>query len=309
MPAGSFIHTSSAARVLRAMSTGFGHIIVVRVVWLNATDGSQPMLDLDGDATDNGASNVAFMSMQEIEFHRALHRPGTLVDAGAYVGRMTLPLALLPASQLVAYEPLPQAFLRLQEAVAAAWGGEVPPHVTLRPAALAELSGTTTISAPRVNGTVQEEWASIAKDYVSLRDADPRIEAIETWSVPSLRLDDVGLTNVTAIKIDVEGAELEVLRGAWATLKRWRPCLSIEIEERHRVGSTRAVPELLRELGYEGWFEFFGEWRRIEQLDLGTMQRASPSPAEFAVSHPYVFSFYFVPSDRRQELARLARLP
>jgi hypothetical protein len=27
------------------------------------------------------------------------------------------------------------------------------------------------------------------------------------------------------------------------------------------------------------------------------------------VSHPYVFSFYFVPSERRQELARLARLP
>jgi hypothetical protein len=39
------------------------------------------------------------------------------------------------------------------------------------------------------------------------------------------------------------------------------------------------------------------------------MQRASPSPAEFTVSHPYVFSFYFVPSDRRQDLACLARLP
>ena len=247
--------------------------------------------------------------MQEIEFHRALHRPGTLVDAGAYVGRMTLPLALLPASQVVAFEPLPQAFVRLQEAVAAAWGGEVPPHVTLRPEALAEHSGTTTISAPHINGVVQEEWASIAKDYVALREADPRIEAIKTWSVPSLRLDDAGLTDVTAIKIDVEGAELEVLHGAWATLKCWHPCLSIEIEERHRVGSTRAVPELLRELGYEGWFEFFGEWRRIEQLDLATMQRASPSPAEFTVSHPYVFSFYFVPSDRRRELARLARLP
>jgi hypothetical protein len=66
---------------------------------------------------------------------------------------------------------------------------------------------------------------------------------------------------------------------------------------------------LLNELDYEGWFEFYREWRRIEQLDLATMQRASPSPAEFTVSHPYVFSFYFVPSERRQELALLARLP
>jgi hypothetical protein len=31
--------------------------------------------------------------MQEIEFHRALHRPGTIVDAGAHDGRLTLPLA------------------------------------------------------------------------------------------------------------------------------------------------------------------------------------------------------------------------
>jgi hypothetical protein len=37
---------------------------------------------------------------------------------------------------------------------------------------------------------------------------------------------------------------------------------------------------------------FYGEWRRIENLDLATMQRAPLSPAEFTVSHPYVFSFY-----------------
>jgi FkbM family methyltransferase len=247
--------------------------------------------------------------MQEIEFHRALHRPGIIVDAGAHEGRMALLLAQLPASRVVAFEPVPPSFVRLQRAVTAAWDGKIPPHVTLRCEALSDRNGKTTIAAPRVNGKLQDEWASIAKDYAVLRQADPRIEAIETWSVPVLRLDDVNLPDVTALKIDVEGAELEVLRGALATLRRWRPCLSIEIEERHRKGSTRLVPELLHPVGYEGWFEFFGEWRRIEQLDLATMQRASPSPAEFTVSDPYVFTFYFVPTERRHELARLARLP
>ncbi len=247
--------------------------------------------------------------MQEIEFHRALHRPGTIVDAGAHEGRLTLELAMLPASHVVAFEPLPQSFARLQHAVAGAWNGKLPSHVTLRQEALSDRNGTTTITAPRVAGVLQEEWASITKDYAALRDADPRIEAIESWQVPLLRLDDAGLTNVTAMKIDVEGAELEALRGAVATLRSWRPCLSIEIEERHRVGSTRHVPEFLRAFGYEGWFEFYGDWCPIETLDVETMQRGSPSPAEFTVSHPYVFSFYFVPVERRQELARLARLP
>ena len=70
--------------------------------------------------------------MQEIEFHRALHRPGTIVDVGAHDGRLTLPLAQLPASRVVAFEPLPPTFARLQQAVSAAWGGKLPPHVTLR---------------------------------------------------------------------------------------------------------------------------------------------------------------------------------
>jgi hypothetical protein len=95
---------------------------------------------------------------------------------------------------------------------------------------------------------------------------------------------EVHLSDVAATKIDAEGAELEVLHGAWMALRRWRPILSIEIEERHRLGSTRSVPELLNELGHAGWFEFSGEWRRIKQLDIATMQRAFPSTA-LSLSH------------------------
>jgi hypothetical protein len=85
--------------------------------------------------------------------------------------------------------------------------------------------------------------------------------------------------------------------------------LSIEIEERHRAGSTRAVPALLSGLGYVGYFEFWGDWRPIETLDPETMQKGSPSPAAFEVSHPYVFTFYFVTAERVAELGKLARLP
>jgi FkbM family methyltransferase len=121
-------------------------------------------------------------------------------------------------------------------------GPQAPPHVTLRREALAERSGMTTISAPRIGGVVQEEWASICKDYAALREADTRIEAVETWSVPLLRLDDTGLADVTAIKIDVEGAELEVLRGAWMTLQRWRPACRLK----SRSVTGQEVPALFQ---------------------------------------------------------------
>jgi FkbM family methyltransferase len=242
--------------------------------------------------------------MQEIDFHRAMARPGVIVDAGAHEGRLTVPLAALPGTHVVAFEPLPSAFRRLQAATA-----DIPDRVTLRPEALSDRTGTVTLAVPRVGGAAQEEWASIAKDYAEISRADPRVDGVDTWTVPVIPLDDLVLTDVTAIKVDVEGAEEEMLRGALGTLRRCSPVLSVEIEERHRPGSTVAIPALLRPLGYRGFFEFYGDWRPIETLDIETMQKGSPSPAVFEVSHPYVFSFYFVTEARVQDLARLARLP
>ena len=98
-------------------------------------------------------------------------------------------------------------------------------------------------------------------------------------AVPLRRLDGFGLTDLTAVKLDAEGAEYEVLRGARETLLRCRPILSVEIEERHRPGSTWAVPAYLDALGYDAFWEFWGEWRPMAGFDRVAMQRASPNPS------------------------------
>jgi hypothetical protein len=96
--------------------------------------------------------------MEEIGFRRALHRPGTMVDAGAHEGRMTLPLEQPPTSWL---RSIRCAVVRgLQRGAAAAWICETPSYVTMRPEALSDRSGSTMIAAPRVNGKLQDEWAS-----------------------------------------------------------------------------------------------------------------------------------------------------
>ena len=247
--------------------------------------------------------------MDELDFHRALFRPGTLIDAGAHDGGLTLPFAALPGAKVIAFEPLPQAFGRLQNLVLAQYGGSVPSHISLQQTALGDQAGEIVLEVPVVGGVMQEQWASVAKDYEGLRAADPRIETIHRVTVAIQPLDALALADVTGIKIDVEGAEAEVLRGARETLLRCQPVLSVEIEERHRPGNLRRVPYFLSELGYQGFYEYLGEWRKIEQFDPLAMQRASPSPADFKVSDPYIFCFYFVPRDRVGELAQLARLP
>jgi len=240
--------------------------------------------------------------MNETLFHTMLHRPGTLIDIGAHDGLITLPLSRLPASRVLAFEPLPTAFARLQAALRDAFG-DIPAHVDCHAAALGDHAGSITLAMPVLDGVAQEQWASTAKDYAAHLSA--RV-AVQRFTVPLLRLDDLGLSDVTGIKVDAEGAEYEILRGARETLLRCRPVLTLEIEERHRVGSTWSVPAYLDALGYDVLFELHGAWHPVAALDRPTMQRASPDPSVFEASDPYVFVFYALP--REGAPALLARL-
>ena len=240
--------------------------------------------------------------MNEENFHRLLHRPGTLVDIGAHDGLLTIPLARLPGSRVLAFEPLPSAYARLQVALRAAFG-EPPANVACHHLALGDHEGSITLAMPVLDGVAQEQWASTAKDYAAHVSA--RV-TVERFTVPMRRLDDFALADVTAIKLDAEGAEYEILRGARETLLRCRPVLTLEVEERHRQGSTYAVPAYLDALGYDVFFELKGAWHPMADLDRATMQRASPDPSVFEASDPDVFVFYALP--REDSAAMLATL-
>jgi len=231
--------------------------------------------------------------MNEENFHRLLHRPGTLVDIGAHDGLLTIPLARLPGSRVLAFEPLPSAYARLQAALRAAFGA-APANVECHHLALGDHEGSITLAMPVLDGVAQEQWASTAKDYAAHVSA--RV-TVERFTVPMRTLDDFALTDVTGIKLDAEGAEYEILRGARETLLRCRPVLTLELEERHRQGSTYAVPAYLDALGYDVFFELKGAWHFIADLDRATMQRASPDPSVFEASDPYVFVFYALPRE------------
>ena len=61
--------------------------------------------------------------------------------------------------------------------------------------------------------------------------------AFKSIPVTTRRLDDMILPTVGLIKIDVEGHEEAVLRGARGIIQRDHPRLMIEIEERHNEGA------------------------------------------------------------------------
>lgn len=231
--------------------------------------------------------------MDELRFLTASHRPGLIVDAGAHDGLLTLPLSRLPGARILAFEPLPSAHARLAAACAGLG------NVTLRREALSDHAGMLDLALPVLDGVRQEQWASTVKSYAGY---GPRV-GTESVRIPAVTLDGLHLTDLVAMKIDAEGAEYEILRGARETLRRCRPVLTLELEERHREGATWAVPAFLDALDYETCFHLEGAWHSIGAFNRAALHRASPDPSVFgATSARYVFNFYAWPRERDVEI-------
>ena len=168
--------------------------------------------------------------------------PGSVfVDIGANVGWHTfLASGIVGADGLVyAIEPNPDNARLIAHTI---HRNELS-NVQLVPFALGESTGFAAFrSAIGSNGGLfgQDEF-----DYL-----DPNVTI-----VPTMRFDDLAIARVDVIKIDVEGAEPIVLRGAAATIERDHPVIVFEFscEMTERVGgvSPRDHLQMFESYGYE----------------------------------------------------------
>lgn len=150
----------------------------------------------------------------------ALRHDGNAIDVGANQGdTLAMILAVAPAGRHIAYEPIPA----LAQELAISY-----PHVDVRNAACSDEAGsaefTHVLNAPAMSGLRQradlpEHAAQVEQITVQLDKLD---DALPDDYVPSL------------VKIDVEGAELLVMRGAVETLARHRPFVIFE----HGIGGA-----------------------------------------------------------------------
>jgi FkbM family methyltransferase len=162
---------------------------------------------------------------------RLVQEGDTVLDIGANIGLMTLLLARLtgPSGTVIAWEPNPALFDRLQWAVRE--NGRS--HVAVRNEALGDKPGTLELRVPRHNqgnGSLTRYRNDLNSDVFNV-------------SVTTL---DASLSQpVHFIKLDVEGFEPQVLRGATRILRESRPLILIE-----NNGDDRTALEILQSNGY-----------------------------------------------------------
>jgi FkbM family methyltransferase len=183
-------------------------------------------------------------------------RPGSIaIDVGANVGVMTIPLARAvgPDGAVIAVEPLAENVRRLQ--------------------ANAVLNGLTNIVVRQVAASQHEGRIDfqIAEDpaYGSTRSISPGMARAGVMSVESVPLDkiwaDLGSPAVSVVKIDVEGAEAGVIRGASTLLERDRPVLMLEAST---ASDLAQLTDLLKLHGYsEQPMDGFMPWNHLFTVD------------------------------------------
>jgi FkbM family methyltransferase len=130
------------------------------------------------------------------------------MDVGANVGDVTLAaLESYPGSRVICFEPVSATFGVLSQRVAP-YGD----RVLLRRHALADTRGSTEINLTSFHGA-----NSIAPQAQAHKTLNPHVREVGKETIRLERLDDIAAElpphPIDIMKIDVEGFELEVLRG------------------------------------------------------------------------------------------------
>lgn len=170
---------------------------------------------------------------------------GVFLDVGAHVGYDSIKASAKvgPNGRVVAFEPNPMTLPILRDNIAAS---DVH-NVLVQAIACTDTEQTLTLYDSTLGG-------NSGSSSLSQRNAGP---VTRPYTVRGRPIDDVipelGLNRVDVVKLDVEGAELLVLRGAAQTLRRYHPKLIVEVVRRQLASMGTSVEELESFIGSLGY--------------------------------------------------------
>jgi len=185
------------------------------------------------------------------------------------------------SSKVVAFDPRPEAALYLRDFFRTSL-------VSVEEVALSDFDGEIALRIPAGG----PKLATI-EERNTLQSAPPATSV----TVKARRLDSYKFTSVGFIKIDVEGHEAAVLRGATATIEADRPRVMVEIEERHNPGSIQSVSRWFADRDYNGFFLLEDKIVPISRFSPVEHQNPASLPGHNKPDRTYINNFIFLPSN------------
>ena len=223
----------------------------IKTVSHQLAGGGQMLLDTNDRLARRIRCEEAFEPAVRREMERIASRRVNVIDIGANIGYYTILTSKLigPGQRVFSFEPQPAVVTKLRRNIEASGLA----NVTVFPFALSDASGRVPFHVPHEGG----------ESHGSLH-ANGRFRVRKIVEIETRRLDDVwqqlGSPDVGLVKLDAEGAELPILRGAVGLLSAVnKPVLIFEACEENCQPFGYCVFDLLH------YVQGFGY--RLRQLD------------------------------------------
>ena len=230
----------------RGKNPDFAHMNDSTVVIKEIAPGVRLFIDLSDHVIGLNILRGQY-EQDEIGFVRRTLSPGdSAVDAGGHIGFFTMQMAAMvgPEGRVYSFEPLDANADLLERSIAE---NRFANRVSFQRAAVGAAAGTAALTFP-------VETLNSGGAYL-LRDGTAPLAGNLKKEVPVVALDGLALRRpVRFIKMDVEGAEPQVIRGAAQLLREDRPVILSELHptqlERASGVSADAFLEQMKSLGY-----------------------------------------------------------
>ncbi len=222
------------------------------------------------------SQNAYYDKLTELVIQRALSRDSVSIDIGCFEGAvLKMMMQYSPEGEFWAFEPLPRYYEKLNQEFSS-------PRIHLYNVALSNKKGESffnyVITNPGYSGLKKRQYDRSEEEDIEITVQTDLLDHI--FSQHEVK-------KVSLIKIDVEGAELQVLRGAQNTIKTHKPIIIFE----HGIGGSECYGTQPEEV-----YDFLcGECRmKISLLNSWLRNKKPFSKSQFCRQFYKRINYYFI---------------
>ena len=199
----------------------------------------------------------------EIDLLKRFIKPGTdSIDVGVYRGVYSYERSKY-AKKVHSFEPNPLIFKYINKNLK-----KISNNIDLYNFALSNENKVSNLRIPIRNKKIDKE--NYEEHYLMGRATVHELnnfQNYEKFEITLKKIDDFNFDNeISFMKIDVEGHEMEVIEGGKLFIKKNKPVLLVEIEERHSKKNVHDSIDYINELGYKSYIYDENDLKKTSEL-------------------------------------------
>lgn len=219
-------------------------------------------------------------------------KDSVFIDIGANLGQyIFMAERIIPKANIHAFEPHPYLNQRLRK---------IFKGIHVHPFAVSRESGQAKFKIPFFDTKEIHTRGTLKTDYIDNSETTYKLIDVEIVKLDEM-VRKLNPHKISMIKIDVEGAEMDVIEGAWDVIRNYSPVLIIEIEQRHHTSSIHDFISKIETTGDYKCYYFDTERQLlkgdIHQLDMANIQSLS----NHAKNRLFINNFIFLPKKNFNE--------